>query len=56
MKKTIPIRELVNEDTTTKVEETLKNDPENAYTIAWIMVKTFGVNQKDIENKSFSSC
>ena len=54
MKKTIPVKELINEDTAAKIEETLKNDPENAYTISWIMVKTFGINQKDIENKSFS--
>ena len=41
------------EDIFDKVISTLKNDPENAYTIAGIMVTTFKVNPKDIKNKPF---
>ena len=55
MKIKIPIKDLEKDDIYSKVEETLKNDYENAYTISGIMVQSFGVKQSDIENKPFSS-
>ncbi len=55
MKIKIPIKELEKDDVFTKVEETLKNDPKNAYTIIGIMIETFKVKPEDVENKSFSS-
>jgi hypothetical protein len=51
----VPVKNLEKEDVYSKVEETLKNDQENAYTIGGIMVTTFGVKEEDIHNKPFSA-
>lgn len=55
MKIKIPVRELDRDNVYSRVEETLEKDPENAYTIAGIMIQTFKINPKDIENKPFSA-
>lgn len=55
MKIKIPIKDLQKEDTCSKVEETLIEDMENAYTVAGIMVEKFGVKREDINNKPFSA-
>lgn len=49
----IPIENVEKEDVCTKVEETLRKDKKNAYTISGIMIETFKVKEVDIENKSF---
>lgn len=55
MKIKIPIKNLERDDVYSKVEETLRKDPENAYTIGGIMVTSFGVKTEDIKNKPFSA-
>src|SRR3989344_1113223 len=55
MKIKIPIKEMEKDDVYSKVEDTLKKDPNNAYTIGGIMVTAFGVQEEDIHNKPFSA-
>ena len=49
----VPVKELEKRNTCDIVEETLKGDPKNAYTVSGIMVAAFGVKEKDIANKAF---
>lgn len=55
MKTKILVKDLEKDDVYSKVEETLENDPQNAYTIVGIMIESFGVKKSDIENKPFSN-
>lgn len=55
MKIRVAVKDLEREDDCSKVEEALRKDPENAYTISGLMVTVFGVKQEDIHNKSFSA-
>lgn len=54
MKIKVPIKDLDKEDVCLKVEDFLKEDRKNAYTVSGIMVEKFGVKSEDIDNKSFS--
>jgi hypothetical protein len=49
----VPVKELEKRDTCELVEETLRKDPTNAYTVSGIMIKAFDVKEKDISNKAF---
>ena len=51
----VPVKNVEKEDICSTVEETLKKDSKNAYTIAGLMIDVFNVKKEDIENKSFSS-
>lgn len=51
----IPVESVEKEDVCTKVEEALKKDKENAYTISGLMIEVFRVKKDDIENKPFSA-
>jgi len=55
MKIKIAVKDIEKNDIGEKVEEILRNDLENAYTVAGIMVEAFGVKESHIENKPFSS-
>ena len=49
----VPIKELEEMDVYGKVQSTLRDDPNNAYTVSGIMIQSFGVKPKQIENKPF---
>lgn len=53
VKRKVPVKNLDKENVYVKVEETLRNDPENAYTTSGIMLESFEVKEEDIHNKSF---
>lgn len=50
----VPVKKIRKENVCEKVEKTLKNDPENAYTIMGLMIENFGVKEEEILGKSFS--
>ena len=49
----VPIKELEKMDVYSKVLSTLRDDSNNAYTVSGIMIQSFGVKTKQIENKPF---
>jgi hypothetical protein len=53
---TVPVKSLLEEKETVCeiVEKTLKNDPENAYTLAGLLITSFDVKESEIKGKSFS--
>lgn len=54
MKIKIPVKNLERDDIFAKVEETLRKDKENAYTIQGLMVEAFNVKPEEIKNKPFA--
>ena len=50
----IPVEDAEKGSVCEKVEEALRNDRKNAYTISGLMVTSFGVKESDIESKPFS--
>jgi len=54
MTKKIPVAEINKKTTESIVEDTLKNDPKNAYTILGLMVEKFGVKESEIASKPFN--
>ncbi|MEK6833120.1 MAG: hypothetical protein AABY32_03660 [Nanoarchaeota archaeon] len=55
MKIKIPVQEIQKEDICSKVENKLKSDKGNAYTISGLMIELFKVKKEDINNKPFSN-
>lgn len=52
----VPVKNLLEEKETVReiVEKTLKNDLENAYTLAGLLITSFDVKESEIKGKSFS--
>ena len=50
----IPVNKIKKDDELKLIEEKLRKDPANAYTIQGIMVEVFGVKESEIHGKSFS--
>lgn len=51
----VPVSEVRSKGTCEIVEETLRSDPKNAYTIMGLMVEKFNVREQDVLGKSFSN-
>jgi hypothetical protein len=49
----IPIKDIVVDSVERKIEERLREDKKNAYTIMGIMIELFNVKEQDMRNKSF---
>ena len=49
----VPVKDIEKDDICSKIEERLKQDKENAYTIAGLMIEVLKIKPADIENKPF---
>ena len=50
----IPVSKIMEGSVADIVENTLKSDPKNAYTIMGLMVEKFGIKEAAIDGKSFN--
>ena len=53
VKKKVPVKDLNKSNIYELIEGKLRGDPDNAYTIAGLMIEVFGVKESQIENRPF---